>query len=157
MRRISGRARTIGLVLLMTAALVATAAAQSNERIDELLEQEQAQLGHTAYLVLSAAGLVAEDASLPDSIDVAQENGWLGEQAQPGDPATFGAFSYLLTGSFNVPGGVMYRLVPGPRYAAREVVFQEWSRTRRAAGEDLSGASVVQMLSVFLNDQGGAQ
>lgn len=146
-------------ILLSAIVLFVTTAAwaQSNDRIDELLAQDPAATDLTAYLVLSAAGLVGEDAEPREAVDYAVSEGMLPGGAVGSDAVTFGRFSYLLTRSFGVPGGVMYRLVPGPRYAAREVVFQGWSRKRRDTGELLDGETVVRILSVYLNEQGGAQ
>jgi hypothetical protein len=62
MREKRRRAILIGLMLAATTALLS---AQSNERIDELLAQEPAQIGHTAYLVLTAAGAIDESATRP--------------------------------------------------------------------------------------------
>jgi len=146
-------------ILLSAIVLFVTTAAwaQSNDRIDELLAQDPAATDLTAYLVLSAAGLVGEDVEPGEAVDYAVSEGMLPTGAAGGDAVTFGRFSYLLTRSFDVPGGIMYRLAPGPRYAAREVVFQGWSRKRRDTGELLDGESVVRILSVYLNEQGGAQ
>jgi hypothetical protein len=132
-------------------------AAQSNERIDELLNQDPATLGHTSYLVLSAAGDVPEDASPASALETAKEQGWVPADAVADDPVRFGRFSYLLTGAFDVPGGVMYRVFPGPRYAAREVAFQGWSLQRRPARELIGGEIVVRTLSTYLNEEGADQ
>lgn len=131
--------------------------AQSNEQIDRLLSQDPAQVGQAAYLVLTAAGLIEEDSSAGEALVAAQERGLVSAQGQVDDPLQFGQFAYMLTDSFGVSGGLMYRLIPGPRYAAREVVYQGWSRTRRAPGEKLSGDTVVRIMSVYLNEEGGAQ
>lgn len=72
------------------------------------------------------------------------------------EPVRFGDLAYLLMESFDESGGVMYALLPGPRYATREVVFQGWSRVRRSPRETLSGREVVQFLSVYLNERGGS-
>ncbi len=128
-------------------------AAQSNDRIDELLSQDPAETGVAAYLVLSAAGLVEEDATPDEAVRYAVNEGMLPPGVSSSEPISFGYFSYLLTRSFAVPGGVMYRLIPGPRYAAREVIYQGWSGTRREIGEVISGDTVVRVLSVYLNDQ----
>jgi len=109
MREKPRRAILFGLMLAATTALLS---AQSNERIDELLTQTPAQIGHTAYLVLTAAGSIDESATPAQAIAAAQEAGWLPAGVTVDDPTRFGDFSYLLTGSFDVAGGVMYRLVP---------------------------------------------
>lgn len=131
--------------------------AQSNERVDELLAQDAAQVGHTAYLIYTASGAIDDSADLSAAVSAAIDSGAIPVGTSPEDPVDFGAFSYMLMEAFNVPGGIMYRIVPGRRYASREVVYQEWSRTRRAPGDLLDGDSVVRILSVFLNEQGGAE
>ncbi|MFW5828444.1 MAG: hypothetical protein ACOCU4_10140 [Alkalispirochaeta sp.] len=131
--------------------------AQSNDQIDRLLSQEPATVGSAAYLVLTAAEIIAEDATEAQAVSVAQERGVISPDARPGDTITFGVFAYLLTDSFGIPGGLMYRLIPGPRYAAREVVYQGWSRLRRATGEEMSGDAVARIMSVYLNQEGGSR
>ncbi len=132
---------------------VAMLPAQSNERIDEVLSQENAQVGHAAYLVLSAGGLVSDETSPQEAARLAMERGHIesGKTAEAG--ITFGEYSYLLMTVFDVPGGVMYRLFPGPRYAAREVRYRQWSGTNRAPSDVLSGDAAVRILSLFLNDR----
>ena len=141
----------IGLIV-MGSALVPLSA-QSNARIDELLAQPTATLGHTAYLVLSAAGRIEEDLSVGSAVREAQALGMIAEGATASDIVTFGQFSHLLMESFAVRGGVLYRLFPGPRYAAREVVFHKWSRSDRSPREELSGEEVMRILSVYVNKE----
>lgn len=140
------------LALAVTVLMTATVAAQSNERIDELLAQDPATLGHTSYVILSAAGIVSETVSPQQALDAARTSGLVAADATAETPATFGDAAYLLMRSFGISGGVMYRIIPGPRYAAREVVFQGWSRTRRAPGDAVSGEAVLRILSVYLNE-----
>lgn len=154
MNRIRRRAVILGAALLLVPGILL---AQSNEQIDRLLSQERAETGSAAYLVLTAAGIIAEDATPAQAVTVAQERGVLSAEAQAGDALEFGEFAYLLTDSFDIRGGVMYRLIPGPRYAAREVVYQGWSRTRRAPGEVLSGDAVARIMSIYLNQEGGSR
>lgn len=131
--------------------------AQSNDLVDELLAQDTAHVGHTAYLVYTASGVIDPSVDVSDAVATAIDSGTLPVGTAADAPVDFGAFSYMLMDAFDIPGGIMYRIVPGRRYAAREVVYQEWSRTRRAPGELLDGDSVVRILSVFLNEQGGAE
>jgi hypothetical protein len=142
------------LVLLLSGLIAGTVAAQSADRIDELLGQNPAQSGHVAYLVLAAAGIVPEGASPAEALRTAQDQGLMPAGTAAADPVTFGRYSYLFMESFGVTGGVMYRIIPGPRYAAREVVYQRWTRTRRASGERISGETAMRILSVYLNRPG---
>ncbi len=151
------KAKTIILCAAMLFLLGGMAVGQSNERIDELLRQGVAEAGHGAYLVLTAAGAVPESADPGEALAAAQEAGLLPGRMERTDLLSFGQFAYLLTESFGVPGGVMYRVLPGPRYAAREVVYQGWSRKRRAPSDPIAGESLVRIVSVYLNETGGAQ
>lgn len=144
-------------VFVLLSAGFSLVSAQSNERLDELLAQDPVQTGHAAYLVLTAADVLSEDSSPDQAYRTAVDAGWVGPESSAAEPISFGSFSYLFMEAFDVSGGVMYRIFPGPRYAAREVVYQEWARTRRSPGALLSGDATVRILSVFLNERGGAQ
>lgn len=142
------------LVSMLFFIVVLPASGQSNERIDELIAQNPAESGHVAYIVLAAAGIVDENDSPDDAVGTAISEGLLPEGSLSEYPITFGRFSFLLTESFGVPCGVMYRLLPGPRYAAREVVYRQWSRKRRSPTDLIDGETVVRILSVYLNEEG---
>ncbi|MEX2442844.1 MAG: hypothetical protein WD492_04530 [Alkalispirochaeta sp.] len=148
------RAVILGALLLLAPGILL---AQSNEEIDRLLSQDPAQVGEAAYLVLTAAEIVEQDVTPQQAVSVAQERGLLAADVRADDVVRFGELAYMLTDSFGVPGGLMYRLIPGPRYAAREVVYQGWSRTRRAPGAELSGNAVVRIVSVYINQEGAAR
>ena len=154
MNQIRRRAVILGTLLLFIPGILL---AQSNDEIDRLLSQDPAQAGQTAYLVLTAAEVIDDTTTPGQALVAAQERGLLSEEARVDDAVRFGEFAYLLTDSFGIPGGLMYRLIPGPRYAAREVVYQGWSRSRRAPGEELSGNAAVRIMSVYLNQEGGAR
>lgn len=145
----------LGLIFIGFA--VSTAWAQSNQMIDALLAQKPAEVGHTAYLVLTAANLIPESATAEQALSTAQERGWVSNRAQTTDPTTFGVLSFLLMEAFEESGGLMYRFFPGPRYAAREVAHQGWARLRRPTGERIDGEVVGRIMSVYLNTRGGAQ
>ena len=47
-------------------------------------------------------------------------------------------------------GGLMYRMIPGPRYAGREVVFRNWTIERRTTNEEISGETALRILGNYL-------
>lgn len=149
---------TVGFAILVTI-LPPVVVGQSNERIDELLQQVPAEQGHTAYMVLTTAGILSDQVSAVGAFRHAQQLGFLAQDSSPEDPVSFGLFAYLLLQTFEIPGGAMYRAFPGPRYAAREVVAQGWSRQRRTPRERIDGETVMRILSVYYNqaEQGGAR
>lgn len=106
------------------------ATAQSNERIDRLLEQDTASYSAALYMVRTAAGEAAEIPALSDE----------------DRPISLGEYAHLLMHAFDIPGGIMYRLFPGPRYAAREIAFYGFIRGSQLPGRSISGSEVINIL-----------
>ena len=48
--------------------------------------------------------------------------------------------------AFDLPGGIMYRLFPGPRYATREIAYQGFIRGSTLPGRPVSGREVINIL-----------
>jgi hypothetical protein len=138
------------LVLLLTLfGVTAAAVSQSNEQIDTILAEEPATLGSAAYIALSAAGAIPDEASGTDAVEIAQERGWIGADASASDHATFGQFAYMTMEAADVSGGLMYLIFPGPRYAAREFVYQDWSPEPIAPGTTISGETLLRIAGNF--------
>lgn len=129
-------------------------AAQSNQLIDRMLADEGADVADAAYLVLLSAGSIEESASPADAVSYAREKGWLSQEIEGSQTITFGRFSYLMMEVHGASGGIMYSLIPGPRYAAREAVFQGWSRRQIAPGDEISGETAVRVLGNYLAAKG---
>jgi len=119
--------------------------------VDAILEEEPATLGSAAYLALTAADMMDEDASPGSAVQLAREAGWLSENADAGTPVTFGELAYLLMRAFDIQGGLMYRVIPGPRYAAREFVYQGWSPERKAPDDLVTGEFLIRLTGNFLD------
>ncbi len=103
---------------------------QSNAVIDRLIAQEAATYADAYYMVQAAAGHTAE----PPSESGSERSISLGE------------YSYLIMQAFDIPGGLMYRLFPGPRYATREIAYQGFIRGSEMPGRTISGREVLNIL-----------
>lgn len=114
-------------VLLFISQLIS---AQSNAVIDRLIEQETASYADAVYMLRSAAG----DSTEPPSESVTDRTISLGE------------YSHLVMESFEFPGGIMYRLFPGPRYAAREFAYHGFIRGSEMPGRTITGREVINIL-----------
>jgi hypothetical protein len=115
-----------------------------------MLEDEGADVADATYMVLLSAGAIDEGASTSEAVVYAREAGWLPQEVDRGRTITFGEFAYILMEAHQEPGGIMYRLIPGPRYAAREANFQEWSVERRSQDEEISGETAIRVLGNYL-------
>jgi len=132
-------------VLLFLAASVSLMA-QSNEVMDDFLEEENASFGRTAYFILLAANLIAEDASVDQALSVLDQQGWGVKVKKSDDTITMGEFSFLIMKALKIPGGLMYKLAPGSRYASRELVYLGIVPGRNRPGRTPSGDEVLSIL-----------
>jgi hypothetical protein len=139
------------LVILISVLRVAIVAAQSPEVLDQVAAEPRLSFGSAAYLALvSAATSGSEELSLAGAAARGAEIMEPATAPEPTEAATFGDFAYLLMEAHDVPGGVMYSLLPSPRYAAREAVYREWTARSRAPGSSISGQEALQILNRFL-------
>jgi len=99
---------------------------QSNELLDQFLEQDHADVATTFLLIAQASG------NLP--LDTLPEDGyaWALEQKfakhvkkfSPDDSITLGLYYLALFKSFHIRGGGMFNTFGTPRYAALEAEFK---------------------------------
>lgn len=145
---------TLAIVLcLFSASQSARLFAQSNRLIDEMLLEEKASFGKSVFLVLSAAGLVAETASVTEALSFLEGTGWHSRLKEADDPIKLGEYSFIIMKSFRISGGLFYSLFPGPRYAARELKYLRFYTGRYDAGRVLSGDDVLGILGKALTWQ----
>ena len=136
-------------VLIMTGVHLA---AQSNDILDRFLDAEEASLAGTAWLVYLASGALEPDAEPADAIDrlsVSPRAAKFGTM-EPGRPVTYGEFAYLAMEELELPGGLMYRLIPGPRYASRELTWRRWMPGEHKSGQTLTPWEVTTSLAEML-------
>ena len=143
------------LLIPVLVGLVSTAAwSQSNEIIDSLLAQERASLGPTAYLVLSAAELLDQGATVEQAFAELQSKPWGFAKSSIDDEVELGAFAALVMKAFSMRGGIMYTILPGKRYAARELAWRGFVQGNTAPGRTLSGRDVTHILGKVLESLG---
>lgn len=121
--------------------------AQFNQQIDLLIEQENASYGRAVYLVLVASEYCDETVSLAQALEALQGKDWKIIPKGIDDTITLGEYSYLLMRAFNIPGGIMYMIFPGPRYAVRELVYHKLILENPESGRLLNGEEVMIMLT----------
>lgn len=142
---------TLTLVLIL---LTATLGAQSNLFVDELLEEERVSFGKTVYLVLGAARLVLEETSINEALDFLSGTYWKVKVKKQDAPIRLGEYAFLLMKAFDIKGGLMYSLFPGPRYACRELAYLGIIRSKALAYRTLSGEEALRILGRVLDWKG---
>ena len=137
------------LTLLLAVALLAAAGSvwgQSNELLDTLFEEPATTLGQAAYLVLTASGRIPDDSSPDDAAAALAGQGWSVPERGADEPLILGEYSYLLMQAFELKGGVMYRIFPGPRYAGRELAYLELIKGDTSPYRTFSGEEAIGIL-----------
>ena len=138
------------VVCLFSLPLTAQLFAQSNRLIDEILAEEKAAFGKSVFLVLAAAGLVPETASVGETLSFLESTGWRVRMKEADTPIRLGELSFIVMKSFKIPGGLFYSIFPGPRYAARELKYLRFYTGRFDASRVLSGDEVIEILGKAL-------
>jgi len=119
---------------------------QSIEFMDRVAGSPSIAYGDAAYLVLVATDNIAENAGTVRSLDLAKQNKWVKAAMVPETPISLDSYSYLLMRSFGLRGGLMYRLLPGPRYAFHELIALGVIQGDYDPAEKVDGALAVRML-----------
>jgi hypothetical protein len=138
-------------LLALSAALLS---AQTAAELERVLALPAVSYGDAAWLVLGAAGTAIPENSLNAAYRFAADNNWLPKKAAAGAPATLGAVSFLVMRVFNIKGGLLYTLFPGPRYAYRELVYRRLIQGRAYSSMPVSGERLSRMISRVLDYTG---
>jgi hypothetical protein len=149
--------RKLALLCAILAALPIIAAAQSNEMVDALLNQDAARLDTAGYLLLAAGGVVDENSDAEQAFLALKRQGWIPMSAKPEDSLTADTLALITMKALKLDGGVMYSILPIPRYAYRELVFKEVMTSSASPGRIVSGEEVLRVLRLALDLKGGAK
>ena len=141
-RRLAVAAVWLAVVL----AAVPYAAAQSNVVLDDILSEDELSYQSAAYLVLVSTKRIDESSSPPEAVRALAQLQWAVAGRQAGDAVSLGEWAHLLMQAFEFPGGLMYRIVPGPRYAARELAALGIAEGNAMVNMRLSGERALRQL-----------
>jgi hypothetical protein len=127
------------------------ASAQSNDVLDRILAEEQLTYGSAAYLLGTATGKAPEQSTPEQAVSLAEQEGFGFKGMGAGEGLSIGQYSYMLMRAFQLTGGMMYRILPGPRYAAREMDYAGVIQGPSIPGMAVSGNEALRMLERVLN------
>lgn len=145
------------LMFAMAAASVPLLTAQSNEVLDAVLGEAALSYGNAAYIIGTASGHLLETIAPAEAGARLEQQGLGLPGRNPTDRVTLGEFSYLLTRAFRIPGGFMYWILPGPRYATRELVYLGMISGPAKPSMSLSGERALRILERVLHSKEAAQ
>ncbi|HAP42731.1 MAG: hypothetical protein A2087_04910 [Spirochaetes bacterium GWD1_61_31] len=151
--RISSIYRKVLLVLVLAIVPLAVFG-QSNEFMDELLQQDSISVGQAAYLVLVASENLSEDADIQRSFDLLESLGWASGGNDASTPIRLGEYAYILMRAFDVPGGLLYTIFPSARYAYRELRYKMVIQGRSDPADTINGNLAIRLLGRIFDIQG---
>jgi len=123
--------------------------AQIASLYETVLESQAVTCGQAAVFILGSTVKF----NYNDAFDFAAEEGWL-KNVKPDDKITFARLSYLLMKAFDIKGGIMYRLIPGPRYAYRSMASQSFIQGACDPSRKVSGENFFLILGKVLTVHG---
>ena len=130
--------------------------AQSNSVMDTLLSQKRAAFGDAVYMVMAAVHRVPYSATVGAAIEALKAANWGVKLENENTPITLGEYSFLLMRAFQMQGGIMYHLFPGPRYAARELAYLKLIYGDASPYRTISGNEVIQILGNVMRYEGAS-
>jgi hypothetical protein len=130
-----------------------TAQGQTAADMENLLAAGEITASQAAYFTLAAA-LETPPEDPGAAFAMAREKGWLPARAESGGALTLGGLSFLLMKTFNLKGGLLYRLFPGGRYAHRELAGRGVIEGRTYPGRNVSGEQFLRILGNVLAERG---
>ena len=153
----------LGFLLLFPAFLPAQTAAELEALLDspvvscsEAARYVAASVGGEASMggdlsMEGEAGIIPPEAAF----EWAMGRGWLPRKAAPDDPIKMGDLSFLLMKAFDLKGGLMYIIFPGPRYAFRAMVSRSFIQGTADPDMKPNGERFLQILGNVLDAAGG--
>ena len=128
-------------LLLFLVLLPAMVFSQMATELDAVLEKPELSYAEAARFVLA----------VEDGFDKAMSSGMLPRGAKPGDAIKLDELSFLLMKTFDMKGGFMYKILPGPRYAFREMVSRSLIQGAADPSMKVSGERFLIILGNVLN------
>ena len=125
--------------------------------MEGLLSEEKATFGKAAYFVLVAAEVLPDTATPEEAAALLNGTGWKGMKKESDDFVKLGELSFLIMKIFKLKGGVMYSLLPGPRYATRELSYLRIFSGKPTPSRTVSGEEVLRILGRVLDYKGGGE
>lgn len=120
---------------------------QSEEAMDVLYSKKDADTVYTALIALQISGNLASDATVDDAVSFLDDKKWGKKVLKDGDFLTKGGFSLMVMELFDLPRGVMYRLIPSKRYALREMTHMKYILGSPYVNDGISTFDVIYTLS----------
>ena len=139
--------------------LALPAFAQTADEVEALLETGAVTYAQAARFALDAANITIDSAQggQPANLwstnlwfEYAAQQGWLPKNVSADDKARLDGAALLVMRSFDIKGGIMYSILKNPRYAYRELVYQNVIHGRIDPAMDVSGDALLYIINKII-------
>ena len=134
------------LILFLPAFLCA----QTAEQLEIVLGASSITCDQAARFVYAS---VSGEQDTKGAFEKVLDNGWLPGGTTSEENITLGKLSFLLMKAFDIKGGLMFALFPGPRYAYRNMVSRNIIQGSSDPAMTVSGERFLLILGKILNEQ----
>ena len=150
------RIMTIAVAFLL---ITAASFSQSAQKVDTILESENATFGHAAYLIQTALNDGSDELDFNTAFNrfKSENQNVIPDSVTAEDVIPAKTYAFLLMKAFNIKGGIMYRIYPCPRYAYRDLQYLAIIQGKNNPDAPMTGAALVQTFGRIDTVQGGEQ
>ena len=125
--------------------------AQTAERLETLLNEKAITWSQAAAFTLEAARVTTGNKT---AFNFAAEKKWLPKNAAPEGKTSLKGVSLLLMKSFDLEGGLFYRIFQSGNHAYRELVNKNVIRAEKAPSSSVTGPEFLFFINRILSIRG---
>ena len=147
------KSRIFSVLVFLFLAISSPLYSQTAVKLEALLETPELTWEQAAAFILEAADveIPAMEASPTGlAFSFAMEQKWLPKKASLSDTALHNGVALLLMRSFNIKGGIFYRISKSPHHAYRELVYKNVIRGNVDPYMPVSGPELLFMVNLIL-------
>jgi len=126
---------------------VAGVSGQSMQIMDDLLATATADFGDSVYMIAIGSGIADDSVTVSEAVELISKKGWNVSNKTAEEAVNLGELSFVIMQALDMKGGIMYSLIPSPRYAVRELNYLGLIDGEAHPGNPVRGSDVIKILS----------
>jgi len=129
--------------------------AQTAAELEAVMETPEVTNAQAAKFVLGSTRTAGSTGTASENdFEQAMANGWFPKGTVSDESITLGKLSFLMMKAFDMRGGMMYAMLPGPRYAFRSMVSRSLIQGAADPSMTVSGERFLLILGKVLSAAG---
>lgn len=128
---------------------LASAFAQSSQKISEILEKEEISNGQASYFACVYKKLVDESATEDDAFSVLQEKNLFKFDEKSDEKISLSKACFLISETSQMKGGIFYSIFHSPRYSLHEFKALGIVPQNAEPSQTVSGSEFIAILNDF--------